>query len=100
MTIEETVLEHLQITEPILHPPASKPMTNLSFDGDGMEFIARVFLETAATMVLLACVNGANVDSFDLDLGFGGFEGVSFKESVPAIPAEYYSDFDSPLVHF
>jgi hypothetical protein len=63
-----------------------------------MEFIARIFLETAATMLLLACVNSAHVDIsqltyFDSDL-------VLSADEAPPIPATYYMDYDSELARF
>lgn len=63
-----------------------------------MEFIARIFVETAATMILLACVNSTNISSVDLS-GFN--TSMDFiSDEAPAIPATYYMDYDSELQRF
>ncbi len=64
-----------------------------------MEFVAKIFVETAATMLLLALVNGAGIASADLNFGIQSFD-LALDESPPAIPAEYYSDYQSPLQEF
>lgn len=66
-----------------------------------MEFIARVFVETAATMLLLACVNSADLSNVDGDLsGFVGLDSLGLSVEAPPIPATYYMEYDSPMVRF